>query len=70
MKDTQQRIEELEAKLAFQDDALTQLDSALVAQQTRVDQLERRLEALQTKLVALESQPPGAPEGHEPPPHY
>ncbi|MEQ8857994.1 MAG: SlyX family protein [Pseudomonadales bacterium] len=61
------RLDALEAKLAFQEDAARQLSDALVAQQNRIDRLEARIEALMDQL----SQGDDAGELPEPPPpHY
>jgi SlyX protein len=62
------RLESIESKLAFQEDAITQLNDALVAQQARIDQLEAAIKAL---TEALQTQPEDAADTTEPPPpHY
>lgn len=61
------RMEALETKLAFQEDALQQLSEALIAQQARIDRLQAQLALLAEQLAAGADD--GA-EGDEPPPHY
>jgi SlyX protein len=62
------RIEALETKAAFQEDALQQLSDALIAQQSRIDLLEARV-AILTEQV--QSRPDdGAALADTPPPHY
>ena len=63
---------DLEAKLAFVEDAVRALDAALATQQQHMLQLEQELEALRirlreqgTRLDTLTSGEPGPP-----PPHY
>ena len=65
---TDSRLEEIESKLAFQDDALQQLSEALVAQQGRIDRLEASIRSLAEQLRALKDRAPDSPE--PPPPHY
>ncbi|MBN1238415.1 MAG: SlyX family protein [Gammaproteobacteria bacterium] len=62
------RLETIESKLSFQDDALQQLGEALVAQQSRIDRLEASIRSLAEQLRALKDTAPDAPE--PPPPHY
>jgi SlyX protein len=65
MDDT--RLDAIETKLSFQEDALQQLHEALVAQQTRIDQLEAMLEMLAEQQGAGDD-PTRSLE--PPPPHY
>lgn len=62
------RLESVETKLAFQEDALQQLSDVLVAQQARLDRLEAQLAALREQVRGQEGE--GAGVGDEPPPHY
>lgn len=41
-----ERIDALEARVAFQDDTVQQLNDALIAQQSRLDALQAELEQL------------------------
>ena len=65
----EQRIQDLEAKLTFQDDTLQKLNDALVEQQSRIDHLQATLKwllerARQQGFDELE------PSDDSPPPHY
>ncbi len=65
----EQRIQDLEAKLTFQDDTLQTLNDALVEQQSRIDHLQATLKwllerARQQGFDELE------PSDDLPPPHY
>jgi SlyX protein len=62
------RIDALEARLTFQDDAIETLNKAITEQWATIDALTRRLVALNDRLAETETQLP--PAGNEPPPHY
>jgi SlyX protein len=62
------RLETLETKAAFQEDALQQLSDVLVAQQARIDRLEARLALLAEQLERQADE--GAGLAEERPPHY
>ncbi|HAQ85603.1 MAG: hypothetical protein CMK99_14575 [Pseudomonas sp.] len=65
----EQRIADLEARLAFQDDTIQTLSDVLVAQQRTVDRLQAQLGLLARRQEDLQSRVEG--EGDEaPPPHY
>ncbi len=65
----EQRIADLEARLAFQDDTIQTLSDVLVAQQRTVDRLQAQLGLLARRQEDLQSRMEG--EGDEaPPPHY
>ena len=66
------RLEELESRLAFQDDLVGQLNDVVVRQdrliadlQLRLSNLEKRIEDLSESAAAT-----GDGAGHEAPPHY
>jgi SlyX protein len=66
----QERIVELESKVAFQDELINRLDEILVAQRDELDRLSERVRRLEEQVKAG-----GAsmirPEAEEtPPPHY
>lgn len=67
--DAEDRLEDLEAKLTFQDDTLQKLSDALVEQQSRVDHLEATL-----KWLVERAGQQGVDEldtsDDQPPPHY
>jgi SlyX protein len=62
------RIDALEARLTFQDDAIETLNKTVTDQWTRIDALTRRLTALGERLREAESQM--SRPANEPPPHY
>lgn len=67
--DLEQRITDLEARLAFQDDTIQTLNDVLVAQQRTVDRLQAQLGMLARRQEDLQSRMEG--EGDEAsPPHY
>ncbi len=67
--DLEQRITDLEARLAFQDDTIQTLNDVLVTQQRTVDRLQAQLSMLARRQEDLQSRIEG--EGDEaPPPHY
>jgi len=65
-----ERLVDLEARLAFQERALQELNEVVVRQQRDIDRLTREIEALRTQLRSVM---PAlvAPQSEEtPPPHY
>jgi len=62
------RIDTLESRLAFQDDAIETLNKTVTEQWTKIDALTRQLVALSERLQEAESQVTGP--ANEPPPHY
>ena len=68
MGDDGERLDTVESKLAFQEDALQQLSDALLAQQGRIDRLEAALRKLAGELQGLRDGAADQPD--PPPPHY
>lgn len=68
----ERRLEELESRLAFQDDLIESLNEVIARQDRDLARLELRLKALGDKLddIAESAAAPGGPAGHEVPPHY
>ena len=62
------RIDVLEMRLTFQDEAIETLNKTITAQWQQIDALKRQVAALSERLQEAESHATGA--GHEPPPHY
>jgi SlyX protein len=62
------RIDAIEARAMFQDDAIETLNKAITEQWRTIDALTRQLAALSERLRETETQAPGAAD--EPPPHY
>ena len=63
------RITELESRLEFQDETITQLNDALVVQQQRYFELEKKLSLLVNRLQEDDFELADAKE-EPPPPHY
>lgn len=66
------RLEDLESRLAFQDDVIETLNETVTRQDRELVRLELRLAALADKLrdLAESSAMPAESPGHEIPPHY
>lgn len=66
------RIEELESRLAFQDDLIESLNEVVARQDRELLRLAQRVAALEERLNDLASVAGGGGEsqGHEVPPHY
>ena len=62
------RIDTLEARLTFQDDAIETLNKTITEQWIKIDALTRQLVLLNERLQEAETQMPRA--ANEPPPHY
>ena len=65
--DTDSRIDELESRFAFQEEAIRELGDALVAQQGRIDTLEATIRQV---VDQLRRGAPDEPPEDQPPPHY
>jgi len=64
-----QRIIDLEEKIAFQEDLIQKLDDALAGQQKQLMDAERKIELMLQQLRKLEDNMPSA-TADEKPPHY
>jgi SlyX protein len=62
------RIDDLETRLTFQDEAIETLNKTVTAQWQQIDALTRQVAALNERLQQAESNAPGSAD--EPPPHY
>ena len=67
-----ERLEELESRLAFQDDLIESLNGVVARQDRELLELSRRLRDLESRFneLAEAAGPPGAAAGYEVPPHY
>lgn len=65
-----ERIIDLEGRLAFQEEAIHTLSETLIEQQKTIDSLSRTVDALRQKLQAFEPSPMQSDETEPPPPHY
>ena len=66
----QARLDELETRLAFQDDTIQSLNDALGQQQIALDRMRRSLELVAKRQTDMASMMPGDTEDNQPPPHY
>ena len=64
------RIIELESRLAHQDHLLNELNDVLTDQQSRLMQLETLCRSMADRLQAIGEMMPATGRGDEPPPHY
>jgi SlyX protein len=68
LKIVNERIERLESRLTFQDDAIEILNKTITEQWLRIDALTHQLGLLSERLREAEAQIPRP--ANEPPPHY
>ena len=71
MSNNTQRIDELEARLAFQEELIQQLNDALGSQQVQMEELRTAVRILSQRLKEAQAGP--EPNGNPPderPPHY
>ncbi len=64
----QNSLEDLQTKLAFQEDLIQKLDDALGSQQQQLMDMDRRVELLMEQIRMMENTNPDSTE--PPPPHY
>jgi len=69
MTDTS-RLDELEIRVAHQDQTIEDLNAAITAQWKIIDKLERELKRLTDRVSSAEDSLGDAPPAHQPPPHY
>ncbi|MBB6285518.1 MULTISPECIES: SlyX family protein [unclassified Pseudomonas] len=67
--DLQDRVTDLESRLAFQDDTIETLNDILVAQQRAVERLQLQMTALLKRQEEMSGQFETSEE-EAPPPHY
>ena len=66
----EQRLIDIETKLAYQEDTVQQLNDVVFAQQKKIDQLELLCQHLLVRLKDLSEQQSGNFTFIEKPPHY
>jgi len=70
-QDITARVEELESRVAFQDDLIESLNEVVARQDRELVRLKGRLAEMENRLNDLDTASAGvSPEGHEVPPHY
>ncbi|MBJ2213915.1 MULTISPECIES: SlyX family protein [Pseudomonas] len=67
--DLQERVTDLESRLAFQDDTIETLNDILVTQQRAVERLQLQMTALLKRQEEMSGQFESSEE-EAPPPHY
>lgn len=67
--ETEERINDLQSRMAFQDDTIQALNDALVVQQRMLERLQLQVVALIKRQEEVGSQF-GLAEDEAPPPHY
>lgn len=70
MNQLETRIENLEAKVAFQDETIDVLNGEIKAHQQQLAKMRRQMELLGEKLREVQSNSGGTQELEPPPPHY
>jgi SlyX protein len=68
MSELGERIDALEARVAYQDDAIETLNETITAQWKQIEALMRQVAALSERLQEAEARSPGP--ANERPPHY
>ncbi|MEZ5820577.1 MAG: SlyX family protein [Bradyrhizobium sp.] len=63
-----ERIDALEARVAYQDDTIESLNQTITAQWKQIDALSRQVATLNDRLQEAEARAPGP--ANERPPHY
>lgn len=64
------RLSDLETKVAFQDDLLDTLNQTVVDQQQQIDLLQRQMKLLYEQIRSLSPSPLDEATEQERPPHY
>lgn len=67
---TEQRISELETKVAFQEETIDSLNQTVVELNQRLDLVQRQLKQLADKVMAAGSSQIATQAEETPPPHY
>ena len=67
-KGLNERIDALEMRLTYQDEAIETLNQTITKQWLEIDRLTRQVAELRVRLQEAESHAPGP--ANEPPPHY
>ena len=65
-----ERLTELEVRVAFQDQTIQDLNEVVTRQQRELDRLAKELEAVKSRLSGLAPSMVIPPEEEKPPPHY
>lgn len=66
----QNAIDDLQMKLAFQDELLEQLNQVVTDQQQQLSRLESALESMKLQVNTMQTASQESGQQHELPPHY
>ena len=64
------KIINLESKLAFQDETINELNEVITDQQQQLDQLREEIRLLSLRISSAAESSAGSEEKEPPPPHY
>jgi SlyX protein len=67
---SEQRLIELETKLAFQETTLNELNDIVTAQQKKIDILQAAIQELYERMKSMAEESIHDPADEPPPPHY
>jgi len=67
---SEDRLTDIEVKIAFQEDTLQELNQLIYQQQRQLDQLEAALNALAGRMAEMAETVPVSDQKDEKPPHY
>ena len=70
MNSTEQRLDDLEMKVAFQDDTINLLSDEIATLNEVIDRQRTQLEYIANRIGELSQSPLGSQEPETPPPHY
>jgi SlyX protein len=70
MNTVQTDIEQLQMKMAFQEDTIESLNQGLIEQQKKIDDLQFQFKQLVSKISAIEPSHMASEKEEMPPPHY
>jgi SlyX protein len=65
-----ERLTELEVRVAFQDKTIQELNEVVTRQQREIDHLAKELEAMKSRLAGMAPSMVISQEDEKPPPHY
>ncbi|MBL4630651.1 MAG: SlyX family protein [Paraglaciecola sp.] len=63
-------IEQLQIKMAYQEDTIESLNQVLIQQQNKMDHLQLQLKQLVSKMSAIEPSNMASEKEEMPPPHF
>ena len=64
------KIIDLQSKLAFQDESISELNDVITDQQNQLDQLREEIRLLNLRIVSVAESANVTEEKEPPPPHY